>query len=118
MIKKLLCTAFAVLMIMSVSFTSFADEGIEYYDEYDDYYEFEQDYYDTVVFPEKEDKVQWYNKLSPIPPVIGLVAGTLTLLVLYRRQDVARRQSPERKAYNYAPNIKHTIKSDTDENTL
>ena len=108
MIKKLLYAAAAVFMLMSVSFTSFAETGDEYYEEYDNYYEFEQDYYDTVVFPEEKDDGLWYNELSPIPPVIGLAAGALTVLILYRRQSVARRQRPEQHAYGYAPNIKHT----------
>ena len=108
MIKKLLYVAVAVFMTASVSFTSFAEKGDEFYEEYDNYYEFEQDYYDTVVFPEEKNEGQWYNELSPIPPVIGLVAGALTVLILYRRQDVARRQKPEQHAYDYAPNIKHT----------
>ncbi len=108
MIKKVLYVAVAVFMITSVSFTSFAETGDEFYEEYDNYYEFEQDYYDSVVFPEKKDEGQWYNELSPIPPVIGLVAGALTVLILYRRQNAARKQRPEQKGYNYAPNIKHT----------
>ena len=41
MIKKMLYTAFAVLMLMSVSFTSSAANGDEFYEEYDNYYEFE-----------------------------------------------------------------------------
>ena len=108
MIKKMLYTAFTVLMLMSVSFTSSAAKGDEFYEEYDNYYEFEQDYYNSVVFPEEKDDGQLYNELSPIPLVIGLTAGALTVFILYRRQEVARRQKPEQPAYDYAPNIKHT----------
>ena len=108
MIKKMLYTVFTVLMLISVSFTSSAAKGDEFYEEYDNYYEFEQDYYNSVVFPEEKDDGQWYNELSPIPLVIGLTAGALTVFILYRRQEVARRQKPEQHAYDYAPNIKHT----------
>lgn len=118
MIKKVLYIAVTVFMITSVSFASFAENGDEYYEEYDNYYEFEQDYYDSVVFPEEKNDGQWYNELSPIPPVIGLFSGALTVLILYRRQNAARKQRPEQIGYNYAPNIKHTTESDTNENSL
>ena len=112
MTKKLFYIMIAVFIIISASFTSFAEEGAEYYDEYDNYYEFEQDYYDTVVFPEEDTGEQWYSEFSPIPPVIGVAVGAAALLVLYRKQSISRRQRQEPLARKYAPNIKHTKSTD------
>ena len=107
MIKKLLYSAVAVLMLLSLNFTALADSGIEYYDEFDDYYEFEKDYYDSVVFPEEEeDEIQWYKKLSPIPPVIGIAAGAVTVFILYKKHSSAGR-SIRLRNHSYAPDTTH-----------
>ena len=103
-------------MIFSVGFTSFAAENEEYYAEYDDYSEFEEDYYNTVGIPDQppQEEFHWYNGLSPIPVVIGIVAGALTVIILLRKQSIAMRHMPEPTAYSYAPDIKHTLKGNTD----
>lgn len=106
-------------MIFAVSFTSFAEEGEAYYEEYDNSDEFEEDFYQSVGIPEQpqQENKPWYEELSAIPLVIGLAAGSITVLVLFRKHNMARRHMPEHPQ-PYALDIKHTIVSDTNENTL
>lgn len=121
MIKKILITLCAVFMIFSASFTSFAEKGDEFYDEYDNYEELEDDYYQSIGIPEQvqnDHRTQpWYANLSVVPLIVGLVAGSLTVLILFRKHSIARRHIPEHP-YPYALDIKHTIVSDKTDNTL
>ena len=121
MIKKISALLCAVFMIFSVSFTSFAEEGEAFYDEdeYDNYDEFEEDFYQSVGVaeqPQQEEK-PWYADLSVIPLAVGLAAGGITVLALFRRHSMARRHMPE-IPQPYALDIKHTVVSDTNDNTL
>ncbi len=107
MIKRFIASIFAVMLLLTFSVTAFADEFE--YNEYDNYNEFEQDYYDSVVFPE-EDKNQnaWYSELSAIPIVIGVAAGAVTVLILLRRHSALDRQAPA--PYRYNAKVKHSRK--------
>lgn len=119
MIKKALIALCAIFMILSLSLTSFAESGEEFYEEYDNYEEFEQDYYQSVGILEQEqpNQKQWYTNLSVIPLVFGLAAGGLTVFILFRKHSMAQRHIPE-FTHPYALDIKHTVISDENENTL
>ncbi len=119
MIRKLLCTVCAIFMIFTLGFTSFAEGGEEYYEEYDDYSEFEEDYYQNIGIPDgiQKEETKWYEELSVIPLVIGLVAGALTVVILFRKQSIAGRHFSE-PPYPTIPDIRHTVISDTNDNTL
>lgn len=106
MTKRIVAFIFSVLMLLSLTVTAFADE-IEY-NEYDNYEEFEQDYYDTVVFPENDKTVLRYGKFSAIPVVVGVAAGAITVLILLRRHSALDRQAPA--PYRYTVKAKHTRK--------
>jgi len=121
MIKKISVALFAVFMILCMNFTSFAEEGEEFYDEYDNYDEFQEDYYQSIGIPEqeheKENEEPWYTGISVIPPAVGLVAGGITVLILYRKHSIARRHMAEHIP-PYSLNAKHTVVSDKQDNTL
>ena len=103
--KRFLSVFLAALMVSSLSVTAFADE-LEY-NEYDNYDEFEQDYYNTVVFPENNTQNLWYKDISIIPVVIGIAAGGITVFVLLRRQSALDRCAPA--PHRYTVKINHTI---------
>lgn len=107
MIKRIIISVFVAIILLAFPVTAFADEFE--YNEYDNYNEFEQDYYDTVVFPE-EDKITntWYSELSAIPVFIGVAAGAVTVLILVHRQSVVDRQAPA--PYRYNAKVKHSRK--------
>lgn len=119
MIKKLLCILCSVFMIFSLSFPVFAEEDVEYYEEYDNYSELAEDHYGTPVIPEQVEKEEfrWYDGLSPIPLVIGFVAGGLTVLILFRKQSIAKHHTSDHP-YPIISDIRHTVISDTNDNTL
>lgn len=110
--KKIIFFICAAAMLISLTLTVNAQKDEMYYEEYDNYEEFEQDYYDTVVFPE-EEKTQSKISFSPIPPIIGVVAGAAVVFVLYRKHTLSARRAPA----PHPERIKavHTV---TDTNTL
>lgn len=123
MIKKLLCIACAIFMIFPLGFTVFSEEGAEYYEEYDNYDELKEDYSDYTKNPQpfpdqtKKDDFNWYDGLSHIPLIIGLIAGALTVIVLFRKQSIARHHTTEHP-YPIISDIRHTVISDANDNTL
>lgn len=114
MTKLISVLSVAFILICSFALTAFAenigDNEIEYYEGLDDYEEFEQDYYQTFE-PKKKEPRAWYKDLSPIPPVIGILAGAGTVFILYRKQATARRQSVDRTPPHTA-DIKHEHRSE------
>lgn len=92
--KRIMFFICAAAMLISLTVSANAQKDDMYYEEYDNYEEFEQDYYDTVVFPE-EVKIQSKISFSPIPPIIGIVAGAAVVFVLYRKHTLAARRAPE-----------------------
>lgn len=107
MIKKLIASLFAVTVLLTFSFTAFADEFE--YNEYDNYNEFEQDYYDTVVFPEEDTNTYvWYSEFSAIPVFIGIAASAVTVLILLRRHSALDSHTPV--PYRYNAKVKHSRK--------
>ena len=91
--KKLILLVCAAAMLFSLTITANAQEDDMYYNEYDNYDEFEQDYYNSVVFPEEEK--QWTFKFSPFPPLAGVAVGAATVFVLYRKHTLHARRAPE-----------------------
>lgn len=92
--KRIIFFICVTAMLLSLAVTANAQKDEMYYEQFDNYEEFEQDYYDTVVFPEAEDS-HAKTGFSPFPPIIGIVAGATVVFVLYRKHTLSARRAPE-----------------------